>query len=142
VNDQKILASRGSFLYLNKRASEQSNASHPLACMSRQVPSLRCNYSRCATASGRWILSILAICITTAASWIVLVEDHKPVRANDESLNGFHDEKSRAGRSEFLANEQSSESLRSRASRAGANSVPSDLKSGLPLQTRPRREHI
>ena len=101
-------------------ASGPLNASHNSRLRRRLDLKLRCKFTRCATATRRRFLAILAICITIVASSKFLVEDHKSVSGSDKYSVGAFDE--------YSAVQPSSETTRLRSSGPVANSDASEAK--------------
>jgi hypothetical protein len=94
--------------------------------MRRPVPILRCKCPRCITVTGVRILAIFIVCTTVAASWYLLIEDHKSVPVYDPYLVGLREQPSNSGSNEsFTVLESSSENGNLRPSPLGANSAAS-----------------
>jgi hypothetical protein len=96
--------------------------------MRRLGPVLRCKYTRCTTATRTLLPAILAICITVAASWKLLLEVHNAASFDNEhrtsarqetSVPIFHD----------LSVDQAPEAAELRASGEVANSDAPQPKS-------------
>jgi hypothetical protein len=100
--------------------------------MRRLIPILRCNCPRCATATRRWFLAIIAICVTIAASWELLVEEHESVPGGDEFVVGPRARPLSAGFNEYSALDQPSETARLRTAGSVAASGASEAKNELP----------
>ena len=94
---KKRLAPVEKFNYENLRASERLNASHNLSLMRRLGPILRCKCARCITVTRTLLPSILAICITIAAGWKLLLEVHNAASFDDQHRFSAHQEASVPG---------------------------------------------
>jgi hypothetical protein len=99
--------------------------------MKRLGPILRCKCTRCTTATRTLFLAILAICITVAASWKLLLEVHNAASFDDEHRFNAHQEKSLAGFND-LSVDQAPEAAELRASGPVTNSDAPQAKSYLP----------
>jgi hypothetical protein len=98
--------------------------------MRRLEPILRCKCTRCTAATRTLFLVILAICISIAASWKLLLEVHNAASFDDEHRFSAHQEKSIAGFNDLSA-DQAPETAELLASGPVANSEAPGGKSYL-----------
>jgi hypothetical protein len=129
---EKTLAPAEYFNYAFLLGSVRSDASRNCFVMRRLAPILRCIGTRCATATRRWFLATLAICIAIAASWKLLVEEHRSPHPSEEYSAGPREESSSADLNEYFAADQSPDTAGLRPSGSFANLDQAEDRGYLP----------
>lgn len=122
-------------------ALDRSDASRNSRVMRRLVPILRRKCARCAAATPRGFLTILVICIAIAASWKLLIEEHKSLHLSDEYSAGAREDSSTANFDEYSAADQAPDTARLHPSGSFANSDRAEASGYLP-NSRLSRERI